>query len=170
MGILSGNPKNEPMHYGEVFSVWSALHVANTAVSTYQVLLNHSGDTHLRKLVQDMIEQGRSEAKQLEELLKENGIGLPPGPMDRPEADVNTIPAGARYQDADVAAIISSNNATALTACSQIIGQCIREDIAAMFLQFHTQKAALGVRLLQLNKDKGWLVAPPLHHKEPVHV
>jgi len=25
MGILSGNPKDEPLHYGEVFSVWSGL-------------------------------------------------------------------------------------------------------------------------------------------------
>lgn len=23
MGILSGNPKNEPLHYGEVFGIWS---------------------------------------------------------------------------------------------------------------------------------------------------
>ncbi|TKH09184.1 hypothetical protein FC697_27455, partial [Bacillus wiedmannii] len=25
MGILSGNPQNEPLHYGEVFDIWSAL-------------------------------------------------------------------------------------------------------------------------------------------------
>jgi hypothetical protein len=23
MGILSGNPKEEPLHYGEVFSAWN---------------------------------------------------------------------------------------------------------------------------------------------------
>lgn len=28
MGILSGNPQNEPMHYGEVFGSWSYLSVA----------------------------------------------------------------------------------------------------------------------------------------------
>ncbi|CAH0191015.1 hypothetical protein SRABI80_01596 [Peribacillus frigoritolerans] len=25
MGILSGNPKDEPMHYGEVFGTWAFL-------------------------------------------------------------------------------------------------------------------------------------------------
>ena len=25
MGILSGNPQNEPLHYGEVFDIWSYL-------------------------------------------------------------------------------------------------------------------------------------------------
>jgi hypothetical protein len=46
------------------------------------------------------------------------------------------------------------------------MGQCIREDIAGMFGQFHTQKAALGVKVLRMNKEKGWLIPPPLHlHK-----
>ena len=27
MGILSGNPTDEPMHYGEVFGTWSFLTV-----------------------------------------------------------------------------------------------------------------------------------------------
>lgn len=50
-----------------------------------------------------------------------------------------------------------------LVACSQMMGQCIREDIAQMFAQFHTNKAALGADFLRLNKEKGWLVPPPLH-------
>jgi Protein of unknown function (DUF3231) len=44
-----------------------------------------------------------------------------------------------------------------------LIGQSIREDIAAMFMQFHIQKATPGGKFLQLNKEKGWLIPPPLH-------
>lgn len=29
MGILSGNPKDEPMHYGEVFATWTNLFTNN---------------------------------------------------------------------------------------------------------------------------------------------
>lgn len=36
MGILSGNPKNEPMHYGEIFGVWEASMMAKGMVSCYQ--------------------------------------------------------------------------------------------------------------------------------------
>lgn len=60
--------------------------------------------------------------------------------------------------------MLSENIAAGLVACSTIIGQSIREDIAAMFGQFHVQKAALGVKALRLNKEKGWLIPPPLHH------
>lgn len=31
MGILSGNPKDEPLHYGEVFSIWEASMMAKEA-------------------------------------------------------------------------------------------------------------------------------------------
>ncbi len=46
------------------------------------------------------------------------------------------------------------------------MGESIREDIAMMFGQFHTQIAALGVKILKLNKEKGWLVTPPLHQNK----
>lgn len=40
----------------------------------------------------------------------------------------------------------------------------IREDIAMMFGRFHMQKATFGAKLLRMNKEKGWLVPPPLHN------
>lgn len=35
-GILGGNPKDEPMHYGEIFSVWQASMMAKGAISAYR--------------------------------------------------------------------------------------------------------------------------------------
>ena len=45
MGILSGNPQNEPLHYGEVFDIWSYL----LAIASHQVFMNHTGDEDLKK-------------------------------------------------------------------------------------------------------------------------
>ncbi|WP_368654563.1 DUF3231 family protein [Ornithinibacillus sp. 4-3] len=164
MGILSGNPKNEPMHYGEVFSTWSFLITAKGVIAGYQTHLNHAGDEDLKKLLEEAIQSGQQEVKQIQSLLKENGVELPPTPPERPNARLEDIPAGARFTDPEIAAMISMNIAAGLVACSSIMGKSIREDIAMMFGQFHVQKAALGAKALQLNKDKGWLVPPPLHH------
>lgn len=163
MGILSGNPKDEPMHYGEVFSTWSFLLAAKGLVVSHQTMKNHAGDGDLKKLLEEAIEQGQQEIKQLEILLKENGVALPPAPPDRPNACLDDIPVGARYQDPEIAASLSTEIAAGLIACSKIMGQSIREDIAMMFGQFHTQKATLAAKALRLNKEKGWLVPPPLH-------
>jgi hypothetical protein len=166
MGILSGNPKDEPMHYGEVFGTWAYLLAGKSMVAGYQTLLNHIGDGDLHKLVEESIDSCQQEIKQVEALLKENGVGLPPSPPDRPKACLEDIPVGARFLDNEIAATMSADIAAGLVACSKMIGESIREDIAMMFGQFHTQKAALGGKYLRLNKEKGWLIPPPLHmHK-----
>ncbi|MGG0435831.1 DUF3231 family protein [Priestia megaterium] len=104
MGILSGNPTDEPMHYGEVFGTWSFLSTSKGLVAGYQTFLNHVGDKDLHKLVQETIEQCQQEMKGVEKLLKENGVALPPTPPERPEACLDDIPVGARVQDPEVAA------------------------------------------------------------------
>lgn len=172
MGILSGNPQSEPMHYGEVFGLWSYLTVTNGALVGYQTFINHSGDNDLKKFLEDIVENMKQEMKQVEELLKENGVGLPPSPPERPVATLDSIPVGARFNDPEIAASVSMDIAAGLVACSQIMGQSIREDIAAMFGQFHLSKATYGARLLRINKEKGWLIPPPLHVQthESAHV
>jgi hypothetical protein len=47
------------------------------------------------------------------------------------------------------------------------MGTCTREDVAMMYAQFHLGKAQIGAKLLRLNKEKGWLVLPPLHVDYP---
>ena len=164
MGILSGNPKEEPMHYGEVFGLWSSLMVAQSSVAAHQTMLNHAGDHDLIKLLKEAIELAQQEIKQIEPLLKENGVALPAAPPNRPDARIEDIPAGARFQDPEIATALSTENAAGLVACSSMIGKSIREDIATMYSQFHAQKMALGSKLLRLNKEKGWLMPPPLHY------
>lgn len=164
MGVLSGFPQDEPMHYGEVFSTWTYVMTTNGAIGQYQMLINHVGDDDLKKLLQETVEKGQAAVKEVSTLLKENGVALPPSMPEPPTADLNEIPIGARFQDAAVSAATSAEIALGLVTCSQIMGQSIREDIAMMFGQFHTEMATLGAKFLKLNKEKGWLIPPPLHH------
>lgn len=165
MGILSGNPKDEPLHYGEVFNIWSNLAGNHGLVAGYQTFINHTGDEDLRKILEDLIQCLKDENKQLEQILKMNGVGLPPAPPERPIARLEDIPIGARFNDPEISAALSLNIAAGLVACSQAMGMSIREDIAMMYGQFHMSKAQLGAKLLRLNKAKGWLIPPPLHVK-----
>ncbi|WP_027410646.1 DUF3231 family protein [Anoxybacteroides tepidamans] len=171
MGILSGNPQNEPMHYGEVFGVWSYLTANKGLIAGYETFINHTGDSDLRQILEDMVQTMRQEAEQVEQLLKANEVALPPSPPERPASSLESIPVGARFNDPEIAASVAKDLATGLVACSQVMGQCIREDIAMMFGQFHVTKAQYSARMLRIMKEKGWLVPPPLHiqTKEPVH-
>lgn len=167
MGILSGNPQNEPMHYGEVFGVWSYLATTKGLLVAYQTFINHTGDKDLKSFLEDLTQGMKQEIQQIENLLKVNGIAPPPTAPERPVASLESIPVGARFNDPEIAAGVSMDIAAGLVACSQIMGQSIREDIGMMFGQFHITKAQLGGRLLRINKEKGWLVPPPLHLQTP---
>ncbi|GGD04894.1 membrane protein [Thalassobacillus devorans] len=167
MGILTGDPKEQPLHYGEVFGMWSYLAVAKGNYTRYQTFMNHAGDKELKKLLEELIEGIKHESESIEEILKTNGIALPPSAPERSNATLEDIPVGARFNDPEVSAQVSADLSLGLVACSQVIGQCTREDVAMMFGQFHMNKAQAAAKALRLNKEKGWLVTPPMHTKVP---
>ncbi|OZB96027.1 DUF3231 family protein [Paenibacillus sp. XY044] len=168
MGILDGNPKHEPMHYGEVFHVWEASMLAKGAVSCYQAYLNHAGDKDLKQIIEDLIDQAKTEIKECDKLLTDNGIVPSPMMADRPAVKLEDIPPGARFADQEIGAKLAADASLGLIACSTIMGISFREDIGALFAKYHTAKAALGVRILRMIKEKGWLIPPPLHLEHSV--
>jgi len=167
MGILSGNPKENPMHYGEIYAVWMASTAAKGSISCYQAFLNHAGDKDLKKTLEALLDQAKLESKELDVLLVDNGISPAPALPERPSVKLEDIPAGARFTDPEIGAIIAADTSAGLVACSQAMGQSIREDVGALFAKYHLTKTALGTRILELGKEKGWLVPPPLHLKTP---
>ncbi len=168
MGILSGNPKEEPMHYGEVAGAWYYLAVTKGCLSAYQTFLNHAGDKDLKNFIEDTIQNVTTpEIKEIEALLKDNGIIAPPSIGDKPSAEWEKIPVGARFTDMEISATIAKNLAEGLVACSTIIAQSTREDIIAMFGQLQMKTGQQALTLLRMNKQKGWLIPPPLHLQTP---
>lgn len=167
MGVFTGNQKNEPMHYGEVYKVWLYLGVTKGLLGVYEGLLNHTGDEDLRKFIEDAMQNVmKPEIKQFEELLTANGIETPPSSPERPKLDtkeIEDIPAGARFSDLEIVTSIGADIAAGLATCSAIMAQCIREDIAMMFVKCHATKVQYGERLLKMKKEKGWIIPPPLH-------
>lgn len=167
MGVLNGNPKDEPLHYGEIYDLWQFSASAKMSLSTFQAFHFHAGDRDLKAVIDDFIDQVHREIKECDKLLKIHGFTPPPGLPDRPSVRLEDIPAGARFTDPEIAAALSSAAALGLVVCSQSMGMSIREDLGAMYMKFHTQMAALGLAVLKLNKKKGWLVPPPLQLKTP---
>lgn len=122
-----------------------------------------------KKILDALIDQAKLEIKELDTLLTDNGITPTPAMPERPPVKLEDIPVGARFSDPEIAAIIAADASLGLVACSQAMGQSIREDIGALFAKYHLTKSALGLKILQLSKEKGWLIPPPLQVKRPEH-
>lgn len=155
------------MHYGEVFAIWGYLLSAKSMVPAYQTLINHTGDKDLKSLLEEAIVISKEQEKEVEKLLKKNGVPLPPAPPERPEANLEDIPAGARIMDPEISMMVGKNTAAGLVACSAIMGESHREDIGLMFGKYHMDTAQFALKTLRLNKEKGWIIPPPLHVKTP---
>ena len=115
---MDGNPKNEPMHYGEVIGSWAYVGANNGLISGYGAFVNHAGDQELIKLLEEAIHMMESENKEVEKLLKNNGIVPPPSLPGRPKANAEEIPAGARFTDPEISAAVSINVGQGLVSCS----------------------------------------------------
>lgn len=163
MGILSGNPMKEPLHSGELTGIWAYVMSTNGLMRLYETFSNHVGDEDLKQELQSMLQTTEQEVDELTKVLKQNGIGLPPTTPERPVAVADEIPPGARLFDPEVANTVAMNLGQGMVSCSMVMGQCIREDIAMMFVQFHAAKAMVILKWLRLLKEKAWLIVPPLH-------
>lgn len=162
MGIMDGNPKKEPMHYGEVIGAWAFIGANNGLISGYEAFVNHAEDNDLIKLLEEAIQTMKSEVKELEGLLQANGITPPPALPGRGTANADDIPVGARFMDPEISAAISINVGQGMVSISQVMSQCLREDIATMFAKYLKDKIIFGAKLLRMNKEKGWIIPPPL--------
>ncbi|MGJ9456745.1 DUF3231 family protein [Oceanobacillus sp. CF4.6] len=166
MGVLNNKASEEPLHSGEVFNLWSYLYSTKGTLVTLQVLINHTGEQDLKVFLEDLLENSfTQEEQQVEALLKETGIRLPPAPPDRPNVEVQDIPAGARFNDSEIAVLMQKELMTGRLLCSYIIGIAIREDLRTMFSEFSTQKEEYELKLLKVMKEKGWVVSPPINIK-----
>jgi len=131
-----------------------------------QVLKSHTGDEDLKKFIDDYSQDCiQEEEEQVEAILKENGLRLPPAPPDRPKVNIDDIPAGARFNDPEVAALIGKEITAGKMMCSYISSIAIREDIGKMFNEYYTNRVEQQDKLLKMNKEKGWLIPPPLNTK-----
>ncbi|MFZ3578474.1 DUF3231 family protein [Virgibacillus sp. DJP39] len=158
--------QKEPLHSGEVFNLWSYLYDTKSTLVTLQILTNHTGDKDLKAFLEDVTENSfTQEEQQVEAILKEAGIRLPPAPPDRPNVELQDIPAGARFNDAEIVKLIQKELIAGRILCSYIMGISIREDIGTMFEEFHTQRAEYESKLLKLTKEKGWIASPPTNVK-----
>ncbi|MFC4102020.1 DUF3231 family protein [Paenibacillus xanthanilyticus] len=169
MGILKGNPKDQPLHYGEIFNLWTYSARKKSAISTYQLYLSHAGDDDLKHLVDNLLTQARQSAAECDELLIHNGHLPPPALPERPPVKLEDIPAGARLTDPEIAIAVGDDIATGLVACSQVIASAIRLDVGALFVKYHALHLASAAAALELSKEKGWLIPPPLQIQRPEH-
>lgn len=142
----------------EVFTIWTHLCSNNGFIATNQSFCNHTEDIELKKMIKDFTDCLKEENKHLERLLRGKGITLSPSLAVNSDVQLED---GENRTDTGISAALSMNIATSLVTTSKALGNSTSEFPLLMYGHFHMKKAVLGAKLLQLNKDKRWLVITP---------
>ena len=161
MGVLSEVSQHEPIQFRDVLHITGYLSSAQGTLAANEVFITKIVDQDFKTFAEDILQKGlMAEIQILQSLLQTNGLVLPPAP---PSVSVNNLPPNLTMNDAQIAADFSKKISSSLLVCSQIVGESCHEDIGAIFERFHMSKAQVGARLVQLMKQKGWLVRPTLY-------
>lgn len=159
-------PDQQPFHSGEIYYLWTYLHETKELLVTIQVLRNHTEDNQLKRFLDDILENCFSDhGQQIEAILKDNGIRLPPAPPDRPNVELSDIPAGARFNDPEIYRLLQKELTARISLCSYIIGLSNHEMIKEIFADFHSLKLEYELKLTKLATEKGWYTSPPINIK-----
>lgn len=160
---LTDNSK-DPLHVGEAMACWTYRAFTANIKSHVEVGLNTTTDKGVKELLQDGLKVISSHEKELTEFMAQEGVTIPTSPEKKPESNPSAIPLGAKFTDDELVNTINLNFIIAADMCAASASQCLRTDVALMFLKFQTEKLSLGLKAKELMQKKGWLKTPPYYN------
>lgn len=104
------------------------------------MMLNHTNDTELKETLEHFVAGLLiPQIKRLSDFLRNEGIDMPPGTGDKPKANEQQIPPGAKMTDMEIANMLIVKINGLLMFCFMGLFTGLRDDIAAMFIAFQGQ-------------------------------
>jgi len=166
-GIFSTYTDNEPkspLHVGEVMNIWT-YHTMLAELNRFvEIGLNTTTDDELIEALKNSYTDCHKQVEDIENLLRDEGITLPPTTERKPHSDPNDVPQGAKMSDEEIANGVSVKQVSAITLCATGLAQSIRMDIANMWLRFFLNRAKYGAYFVPLARKRGWLKVPPYYY------
>lgn len=163
---MSSTKQIDPFHAGEIYHLWTYLLNTKEYLVVVQVFRNHTEDSDLQNILDDLTENSLvDEEQQVETILKEAGIRLPAAPPNRPNVESQDIPAGARFHEPEIVSFVQKELLVSKFYCSYLMSVLVDETFRTLFADFHAQKEEYDSKLNDLKKTKGWAQSPPVHIK-----
>lgn len=154
-----------PLHYGEVMSLWTLLAATQESRSFCLLALNHVTDTELKRIIERAVKDIEEPiAKQISDLLKNEGVQLPSATQDKSKAAPSDIPPGARLTDEEVALFVLGKLEGLLMITGSGLMQSLRKDVSSLFYRIQGQLLGEGYLLKNTMTERGWLKVPPYHY------
>lgn len=160
MELINGNL--ESLRFKEIFKIWTQLGVNNGYIASNHAFFKHAVDKNLKAIIVEFIQCLKEENKQLTALLKDNGVLAPPTAIEYGKLKMGDIRGKTAINDTEISAILSMNIASSVITVSQALEISVQKKHTTKYGELHMRYAILGAKLIELSKDKGWLLAPAI--------
>lgn len=154
------NNNLESLRFKEIFQIWTQLGVNNSYIASSHAFFKHAADKNLKVIIVEFIQCLKEENKQLQALLKDNGVLAPSASIEYKKLKMGDIRGKTAINDTEISAILSMNIAASVISVSQSFEKAVKKKHVSKCRDLHMKYAILGAKLIQLSKDKGWLLAP----------
>jgi len=154
------NQNIESLPFKEVFAIWKQLGVNNGYIASNHFFFKYAVDRNLKEIILEFIQCLKEENKQLEELLKDNGVLAPPLSIHNEHLQIAKIRKKVVINDGEISAILSMNIASALISISQAMDMSFERNLTTKYREFHMRYAILGAKLSEISNKKGWYLSP----------
>ena len=104
------------------------------------------------------------QVKKVKDVMISLGVAIPEIAPDRPKVEPQLIPPGARLTDSEISNMLVAKLEGLLLLCYQGVSRSVRDDIAAMFVNFQTHIQAQGFTMKYTMQKRGWLRVPPPYY------
>ncbi|MGE5675315.1 MAG: DUF3231 family protein [Mycobacterium leprae] len=168
--IAAATADEPPLHVGEVMSLWTYAADLDDGRVACLFMLNHTADTDLKRLMEHFVaDVEEPQSRRLHEFMRESGIPAPATTADKPKADHELVPPGAKLTDFEIANILVTKMLAGLNVLSAALTQSVRADVARMLLAFFHELLKESFVLKQTMAQRGWLKMPPSYLPDGLH-
>ncbi|HBV95698.1 MAG: hypothetical protein JL50_10425 [Peptococcaceae bacterium BICA1-7] len=148
----------------EVSNLWMFLAISNNTLRNEELAINTVQDGELKKILQDAREIHKTVAEEINKLLKQEGVPLPQDTPEKPlVTGVKNIPEGAKFNDEEIANLISFNLLLGINYSARGLTESIHAGVGYTFFKVIVKKTILGVSLKSLMQKRDWLRIPPVY-------
>ncbi|ARK30480.1 DUF3231 family protein [Halalkalibacter krulwichiae] len=152
-----------PLNIIEASYSWLYYSIVKEAIAFEEAGLNTTSDDELKGILTDAIKLCNEHATQLEKLMREEGVTLPPVSQQKPYSNNNEIPPGVKLTDEELSNGLAMKILLMSNKAAYAAAECVRTDVGALYVQFFNEAAVFGATLKTKMRKRGWAKIPPAY-------
>lgn len=115
--VYTDDEPQSPLHVVEVMNLWMYFTMLTEINRFVEIGLNTTTDDELIEALKNSFHDCHNQAEEIENILRREGVGLPPTSERKPHTNPHDVPAGAKMTDDEIANGLAAKQVSSIILC-----------------------------------------------------